>query len=153
MNIRDKIGSIVATLDGVSFKYARKSEYNISADDIVFPNALFIEPDSFGLSVSGGQFGTLKPYTNIFIQFVTRMPNQEEPTKDEIGRDANYRNAMIEEMKDLAKQFIYKVMNDDDFETIVNDIQMIPVIEAYDANCFGVEVNIAKLIHAFPLPC
>lgn len=156
MNIRDKIGSLIAAMstveEPISFAYARKSEYNITADDLVFPNALFIEPDSFGWVVSPSN-GTLKPYTNIFVQFVTRMPDQEFPTKDEIGRDANYRNGMIEEMKAKAEQFIYLIMNDEAFENVSNDIPAIPVIEAYDANTFGVEINIAKLIHTFPLPC
>ena len=152
MNIRDKIGSIVATLDGVSFNYARKSEHNVDADNIAFPNALFIEPDSFGFTPSIVS-GNLKEYTNIFIQFTTRMPNQDDPVKDEIGRDANYRNAMIEEMRDLARQFVQIILSDEDFENIINDMPMIPVIEAYDANVFGVELQIPKLIHTFPLPC
>lgn len=151
MNIRDKIGSIALTLVD-SYSYARKSEQNINADRIVFPNILFIEPDSFGFTPSLVS-GNLRSYTNIFVQFTTRMPDQEDPVKDEIGRDANYRNAMIEEMRTLAAQFVQKILRDDDFENFVNDMPMIPVIEAYDANVFGVELQIPKLIHTFPLPC
>jgi hypothetical protein len=150
MNIKDKIGSIALSL-GVSFSYAKKSEQNINADDIVFPNILLIEPDQFGRKVSLN--GSLRRYTNLFIQFTTRMPDQEDPTKDEIGRDANYRNAMIEQMQDLADSFIYAILNDEDFENISEDIRGFPIMEAYDANVFGVEFNIPKLIHTFPLPC
>jgi len=153
MNIRDKIGNLALNLDGVaSFNYARKSEQNVSADDLCFPNILFIEPDSFGF-IPSIVSGTLKSYTNIFIQFTTRMPYSNDEHKDEIGRDANYRNAMIEEMKTLAAEFVQLILRDEAFENVVNDMPMIPVIEAYDANVFGVELQIPKLIHAFPLPC
>lgn len=151
MNIRDKIGSIALSLVD-SYSYARKSEQNVNADDLIFPNILFIEPDSFGFTPSLIS-GNLKSYTNIFIQFTTRMPEQNCSVKDEIGRDANYRNAMIEEMKKLASKFVQKILADDDFENVVNDMPMIPIIEAYDANVFGVELQIPKLIHTFPLPC
>lgn len=153
MNIRDKIALIVEAMqvdNKPTFTYARKSEQNVIADNTVFPNILLIEPDSFGWTISQVT-GALRPYHNLFVQFTTRMP--EYNLNDEIARDANYRNQMIEDMKELASKFIHRILRDNDFEVPSSDIQAIPLIDYMDANLFGVEINIAKLISSFPLPC
>lgn len=141
-NLKDRIGTIVLSL-GVTYQYLRKSEENVSADNHSFPAIVFIEPDQGGWK--NNQQGTIKRFTNCFFQFITLY--------EDMGDNATQRDGSIEEMKILAERFIQRIISSDDFEVVTTDINFVTIIEKYDANVVGVEINIPKLIYTEPTPC
>lgn len=141
-NLKDRIGTIALSL-GVAYQYLRKSEENVSADDHAFPAIVFIEPDQGGWT--NNQQGTIKRFTNCFFQFITLY--------EDMGDNATQRDGSIEDMKVLAERFIQRIISSDDFEVVTTDINFVTIIEKYDANVVGVEINIPKLIYTQPTPC
>jgi len=143
LNLKDRIGLIVVDQLNVAYRYLRKSEENIAGDSSAYPAIVFIEPDQGGW-VNNAQ-GTRKRFTNCFFQFLKIYP--------EMGDNASQRDDDIEEMKILAERFFNQIDRTDDFEMITTDFQFVTIIERYDVNTVGIEVNIPKLIYTYPTPC
>lgn len=150
-NLKDRIGNLVlslkAIIDGeetaVGYRYLRKSEENVKGDYSAYPAIVFIEPDQGGWT--NNQQGTFKRFTNCFFQFITIYP--------EMGDDATQRDGYIESMKGLAERFIYQIINSEDFEVNISDFNFVTIVEKYDSNVVGIELNIPKLIYTQPTPC
>lgn len=142
-NLKDHIGLIVTNQLGVAYRYLRKSEENVAGDYSDYPAIVFIEPDQGGWA--NNQQGTIKRFTNCFFQFIVDY-------KD-MGDNATQRDDKIESMKVLAERFINRIINDDDFEVNVADFNFITIVEKYDSNVVGIELNIPKLIYTQPTPC
>lgn len=153
MDFKQKINLMVDDLTGAPyFNYARKSEANIIFDDE--PNTdgtgedrsipiedrktavLLIEPDSFGW-INDPVTGEINEYYDVHIQFVQQF---------EMGLMADMREPVIKYLKGLAKEFIYSMLNDEAFELYTTNIPAVPIIDYYDANLVGVEINIARLV-------
>lgn len=149
-NLKDHIGNIVLSLTAnvndeeipVAYRYLRKSEENVKGDYSAYPAIIFIEPDQGGWT--NNQQGTIKRFTNCFFQFITTF---------EMAQDATVRDIAIEDMRKLAERFINRIINDEDFEVNVSDFNYITVIDKYDVNVVGIELNIPKLIYTQPTPC
>lgn len=152
MNLRDQIGSIVATLQveneqgaivAPTFVYGRKSEVNISVDNIPGPYVILIEPDQFGFYLPPGS-GSLRDTHNVFIQFVDGIV---------MGENADYRHPVVVAMKRLAAQFIYALAKSEVFQDFGPNIPGMLVVDTYDRNVAGIELNIGQLTDIYPIPC
>lgn len=144
MNLREQIGLIVSELPGVpNFVYGRKSEINISGDNAQFPAVVLIEPDQMGFNLDATT-GGLKDTYNVFIQFIDQI---------EMGEDANYRHPVVEDMRTLAGTFIRRLSAADIFKDLNVNIPGILVVDTYDVNVAGIEINLAQLTDIYNRPC
>lgn len=144
MNLREQIGTIAMALTGnPTFVYGRKSEINCSGDNFEFPAVVLIEPDQFGFSLNPNT-GNVKDTYNVFIQFIDKIVP---------GEDANYRHPVVEAMRTLCAEFILKLSEADIFLDINANIPGVLVVDEYDVNVAGIEINIAQLTDIYPRPC
>jgi hypothetical protein len=144
VNLREQIGSIAMSLTGSpAFYYGRKSEINVQGDDMILPAVILIEPDQFGFSISPYS-GAVKDTYNVFIQFVDQVT---------MGEDANYRHPVVEAMRTLCAEFILKLSEADIFEDLNTNIPGVLVVDTYDVNVAGIEINLARLTDLSPRPC
>lgn len=161
MDLREQIADIVSDLiyiplqgeknrDGTlkiaeapNFLYGRKPEINVQGDNARFPAIILIEPDQFGFKFDS-LTGNVQDRANVFIQFVNEI--------DEI-EDANYRHPVVMKMKRLAIDFIQQLNRADIFEDLNPNIPGILVVDSYDVNVAGLELNFAQLTDIYPAEC
>lgn len=152
MNLKSVIASIVAELVyfnsddeivQVTFQYGRKMDNNINADNDTFPAVYLIEPDMPGFRVKQVD-GNVADRWNVFIQFLTLMA-------PEMGQQAAYREAAVEQMRTLAAQFLYRLSKSDYFEDITETIPAVLLVDYYDVNVTGIEINLASLTALQPI--
>ena len=144
MNLREQIGSIVLGLTGnPNFMYGRKSEINIQGDNSRFPAVILIEPDQFGFNLNAAT-GTVRDTYNVFIQFVDQIDAIE---------DANYRHPTVESMRTLCAEFLQELSAADIFNDLNTNIPGVLVVDSYDVNVAGIEINLASLTDIQPRPC
>lgn len=146
MNLRDQIGSIAMGLTGNPlFVYGRKSEVNVIMDNAPKQTAVvLIEPDQFGFNVNPVN-GVVRDTYNVFIQFIKVV--------DPMGEDANYRHPVVEEMRTLCAEFLQALSQTDLFQDLNPNIPGVLVVDAYDLNVAGIEINLAQLTDIYPRPC
>ncbi len=155
MNIRDVIALIVSQLEyippgssvepePVAFAYGRKYDQNINADNQSFPVVCLIEPDMPGFRVKALD-GNVADRYNLFIQFL------DKAGEGEIGQQASYREATVEAMRTLAAQFLYRLSASDYFEDITETVQAVLLVDVYDVNVTGIEINLPNLTALQPL--
>lgn len=145
MNISQYIQSIVTqSLPNAHYEYGRNVDFNINGDDVPSDVVLCIEPDQQFLNLSP-LVGTITDGYNLFIRFIQLIPNID------IAEQAPTRVTAIDTQKKNAAQFIMDLSNDDLFKDLATPIQVVSVIEAYDGNWFGVEVNLKNLETIEPL--
>lgn len=124
------------------FYYGRKSEINITGDNAKLPAVILIEPDQFGFNIS--PTGAIKDTYNVFIQFVDQVDAIE---------DANYRHPTVESMRTLCAEFIRELSEADIFLDFNQNIPGVLVVDMYDVNVAGIEINLAQLTDIQPRPC
>lgn len=145
MDLRQQIGAIVMGLTGnPTFVYGRKSEVNVSGDNLSFPAVVLIEPDQFGFNLNQTT-GVVRDTYNVFIQFIDVV--------DPLGEDANYRHPVVEAMRTLCAEFIQELSNADIFQDLNTNIPGVLVVDTYDVNVAGIEINLAQLTDVYPRPC
>jgi hypothetical protein len=125
------------------FAYGRKSEINVQGDNLTFPAVILIEPDQFGFNISAST-GAVKDTYNVFIQFVDQVEALE---------DANYRHPVVESMRSLCAEFILALSDADIFQDLNTNIPGVLVVDSYDVNVAGIEINLANLTDIQPRPC
>ena len=138
MTIKTEIQRIASDFTE-NFLYGRNADINISADSASFPAIVMIEPDSLGLYFNSVA-GTVKKSSTVFIRFL-------DIYRDNIAEFAEDRLSIIDAMSDLSVQFVNALINDSQLEVIVGNttdfrIPAIAVIDAYDAHCCGVEIQL-----------
>lgn len=144
MNLREQIGSIALDLTGSpNFVYGRKSEINISGDNAVFPAVILIEPDQFGFNLNPTT-GAVRDSYNVFIQFVDQV---------DMGEDANYRHPVVENMRTLCAEFLQKLSASEIFQDVNPNVPGVLVVDAYDVNVAGIEINLTQLTDIQPRSC
>ena len=152
MDLRSQIGAIAlqltytdknGTTRNPNFLYGKKAEINVQGDNARFPAVILIEPDQFGFSIQPTT-GAVRDSYNVFIQFVDQV---------DMGEDANYRHPVVEDMRTLCAQFLRKLSDTDIFQDLNINIPGILVVDAYDVNVAGIEINLAQLIDIYPRPC
>lgn len=131
-------------LSDEQYVYGRLQDFNIEGDNRPSPAVHIIEPDQEFLNVSSS--GYANDGYNLFIRFVQLIP--------EIGiaEQAITREEAIYNQKVAAAAYISALNDSDIFKEIPNPIRAVRVIEAYDGNWFGVEVNLTNLVTLQPLP-
>ena len=145
MNLRDQIGSIVMGLTGnPQFVYGRKSEVNVIMDNYGKPAVVLIEPDQFGFNVNAIT-GSVRDTYNVFIQFIDVV--------DPMGEDANYRHPVVEAMRTLCAEFLQELSQTDIFQDINTNVPGVLIVDRYDLNVAGIEINLAQLTDIQPRPC
>lgn len=144
MDLREQIGVIAMGLTGnPQFVYGRKSEVNIIMDNTGTAAVVLIEPDQFGFNLNTTT-GVVRDSYNTFIQFIKQI---------EMGEDANYRHPVVEEMRTLCAEFIQKLNEADIFQDLNTNIPGVLVVDTYDVNVAGIEINLAQLTDIYPRPC
>lgn len=145
MTIAEYIQTIVTeALPLANFNYARNHEFNINGDDVGSPVVLCIEPDQGFLNLSATT-GYITEGYNLFIRFIQLIPTVD------IAEQAPTRIEAINQQKINAALFMSQLSNDENFKDIASPTPYVPVIEAYDGNWFGVEINIRNLETIEPL--
>ena len=146
MRLDEKIAHIVSQMNPApAFRYGREQDENVNADDAPFPAVVLIEPDQFGFRVAA-QNGSVYDRNNIFIQFLDKTPVG-------MGEQANNRKSTIEAMKVKAVQFLRILSQSNLFSAFGENVAGVPIIDYYDANVCGIEINIAQLTDTQPRPC
>lgn len=144
MTISDYIQAIAAQVNpSGSYQYGRNTDFNINGDGTASPVILCIEPDQQFLNLST-LTGNIYDGYNLFIRFLTLRPTIAEQAPDRVQA--------IADMKLLAASFISQLSNDDNFQDIPSRIPIIEVIDAYDGNYCGVEINLQNLQLINPVP-
>lgn len=144
MDLREQIGVIAMGLTGSpNFIYGRKSDVNISGDNARLPAVVLIEPDQFGFTLNPNT-GNIKDTYNVFIQFIDQI---------EMGEDTNYRHPTVEAMRTLCAEFILALSQADVFQDLNTNIPGVLVVDEYDVNVAGIEINLAQLTDIYPRPC
>lgn len=145
MDLREQIGVIVMGLTGSpQFVYARKSEANVILDNSASTAVILIEPDQFGFNIDPTT-GMVRDAYNVFIQFVKVV--------DPMDEDANYRHPVVEEMRTLCAEFLQKLSQADIFRDLNPNIPGVLIVDEYDLNVAGIEINLAQLTDIYPRPC
>lgn len=143
MDLREIVQNIVSELSTApSFLYGRKSEINYSADNVAQTFVALIEPETGAFQRSS--IGTLRDAYDTFIQFV----GQIDP-----GEHADYRHPMIQQQMSIAKEFIRALDRSDYFLDLNANIPFVIIVDNYDLNVAGVEINLARLASLQPLDC
>jgi hypothetical protein len=127
--LKDLLSEIAAQL-GLAFLYRRRYEANISLDNIQLPCMVFLEPDEFNFTIQPTS-GNIFDADNVFVQFLDQR---------EMSQDAEAREYTMRTMRDKARQFVNIIANSSDL-SIGAVARGVPVIDAYDANCVGVEIS------------
>lgn len=145
MTISDYIQAIVTELfEGAHYEYGRNADFNITGDNTPSPAVLCIEPDQQFLNMSA-LTGNVGDGYNLFIRFLQLIPTIG------IGDAAASRVQAITDQKLNAAKFISQLSEDDLFLDLNATIPIVTIIEAYDGNWFGVEINLRNLQVAEPL--
>lgn len=145
MNISQYIQSIVIQSQPLAhYEYGRNVDFNINGDNTPSEVVLCIEPDTQFLNLSTLS-GTITDGYNLFIRFIQLIPAID------IAEQAPTRVAAINTQKINAAQFVSELSNDDNFKDLFTPIPVVTVIEAYDGNWFGVEINLRNLETIQPL--
>lgn len=142
-DIREQIGGIALTVNE-NFYYGRRHEANALGDNWVYPAIILVEPDSGAFSFSS-QAGGLTDSTDLFIQFIDKTP--------EISQGANYRYEVIQRMKQLAREFIYALEASEKFNPLNAVNPWALLVDMYDVNTAGIELNLGRVTNIFPEPC
>lgn len=143
MNLKSKIQTIVSSL-GVAFRYGTKYDENINADGGVFPAIILLEPDNGGFNLAPVG-GLIRDQDNVFLQFIDII---------RMGEQAGYREPDIEDMKSLAVRFINALNATNYFQDIpITAMKWVKIVDVYDANVVGIELNIPLLTDMQPRPC
>lgn len=127
-----------------AFYYGRKFDMNIIADGATFPAVVLLEPDQFGFRVSAGTGQVFDSY-NLFFQFLATTPVG-------LGEQANNREATIEQMRALAGLFIYRLNESNLFSGFNERVGGVVIVDYFDANVCGIEINITNLTDVQPRP-
>lgn len=142
-SISQYIQTIAAdVLPSYSYVYGRQNDVNIEGDNQPSPMVACIYPDQQFLNLSGLTGNTYDGY-NLFIRFVEKLDN--------IAEQSPYYDAAVNRQKLAAANFIYRLSTDDIFQDLRTPIPIVAVIEAYDGNWFGVEINLINLQTIYPL--
>lgn len=148
MDLRAEISNLVAQLSTEpGFLYGRKSEINIQGDDAILLQTVgcvaLIEPDQLGFTldpVTGG----LRDNYNTFIQFIIQ---------NDTGEQANYRHPYVQRMRNMAAEFIGLLNDSELFDALNTNIPGYLVVDAYDFNVCGIEINLTQLTDLQPRLC
>ncbi|MDF3076136.1 MAG: hypothetical protein K0S09_25 [Sphingobacteriaceae bacterium] len=143
MNLKTQISAIVATMRSgvlledtteqpIYFRYGRKSDENINGDNESYPAVVLLEPDQMGFKVSS--MGQIYDRYNLFLQFIDQ---------EVMGEQASERESKIEAMRSLAAQFIFLLNKENAFNDISESVPGVTVIDTYDVNVVGIEINIS----------
>lgn len=142
MNLRQQIADI-AFLTGATFRYGRRYDENINADNGTFPAIVLLEPDQMGFYVDVMTGASYDRY-NVFIQFIDKI---------EMGQQASARDQVVENMRTLAATFIARLNESNEFQAFNAIINGVLMVDTYDANVAGIEINITGLTDTYPRPC
>lgn len=146
MRLDEQIAQVVSQMQKPpAFRYGRKADENINADNGAFPAIVLIEPDQFAFRVAPMN-GSIYDRNNIFLQFLDKTPVG-------MGEQANNRKATIEAMKVLCVEFLRELNASNLFSSFNENVPGVPIIDYYDANVCGIEINIAQLTDTQPRPC
>ena len=69
----------------------------------------------------------------VFIEFVKLVKDMQVSAVE--------RDVVIREMQDMAGEFLVRLNQSDVFEVVANSVKGLTVIERYDANLCGIELN------------
>lgn len=142
-DLRNDIGAIASNL-GATFYFGRKHEVNADGDNLNYPAIILLEPDSGAFTISPTS-GGITDTNDTFIQFVTKV--------DEISQFANYRYPEVEQMKALARSFVYELQRKDIWQAMNAINPWALIVDTYDVNVVGIELNLGRLTNIFPEPC
>lgn len=146
MDLKARIQTIVGTIQTedpappLAFRYGRKSDENINADSGTFPAVVLIEPDQFGFTVDP-QSGQVRERANVFIQFITLC---------EMGDQAEARYDSLQLMRKYAAEFIFRLNATNLFQDLAVNYPAVAIVDTYDANVCGVEINLGNLTSTQP---
>lgn len=136
MTIKDYIQSIVSEcFPSASYHYGRNTDFNIDGDNTAGSVVLCIEPDQMFLNLSS-LTGNVNDGYNLFVRFLELTT---------MGEQADSRVTAIANQKANAGLFLSQLSQDDVFIDLPAKIPCIAVIDAYDANWCGVEINLQNL--------
>lgn len=143
MTISDYIQQIsTEVFPGDQYLYKSKYDANIVLDNAASPAIVALFPDQFSFNISALS-GNIADGYSLFIQFIEHLDN--------ISEQVDYYNPAIERQKLRAAEFLVQLSGDDNFVDLINPINAVPVVEAYDGNWFGVEISIRNLTTIMPL--
>ncbi len=144
MTISQYISAIALQADPLThYEYGRNQDFNIEGDNTPSPVTLCIEPDQEFLNLSSLSGNVTDGY-NLFVRFLQLIPAIG------IAEQATSRDQAIYDQKKRAAKFISVLSENDLFVDLRNPIPVVRVIEAYDGNWFGVEINLSNLQTIYP---
>lgn len=146
MTLDEKIAQVVSKMQTPipAFRYGRKQDENINGDNAAYPAIVLLEPDQPGFRISPSN-GQIFERNNVFIQFLDITPTG-------MGEQANNRKSTINAMKLKAAEFLLRLNDSNLFSAFAEVVPGVAIIEYYDANVCGIEINIAGLTDTQPLP-
>lgn len=135
MNLIDELKLLAERLEGKPvFAYSGKYEHNVDGDDQDYSSGLVnvLEIEQFGFKRNRFT-GTTRQRYPLFIEFVVKADQELTATQ---------RNFYIEDMKELAAEYIELLDRSGLFEELPEVIDGIQVVNRYDVNTVGVELNL-----------
>lgn len=141
-SIKDYIQTIATeALPSYSYVYGRQNDVNIQGDNQSSPMVACIYPDQQFLNLIA-LTGNIYDGYNLFIRFVEKLDN--------IAEQSPYYDDAVNRQKFAAATFLSQLSADDNFKDLRTPIPIVAVIEAYDGNWFGVEINLSNLETIYP---
>lgn len=135
MNLIDELKLLAGRLEGKPvFAYSGKYEHNVDGDDQDYSSGVVnvFEIEQFGFK-RNRITGTMRQRYPIYIEFVVKADQELTATQ---------RNFYIEDMKGLAAEYIELLDGSGLFEELPEVIDGIQVVNRYDVNTVGVELNL-----------
>jgi hypothetical protein len=122
----------VAEGTGAAFDYKRRYELNKSIDELSVPLIALFEIETPGFNTT--QWGGLRDYYPVNIQFISQFENDTDSTADQ--RDAGRQEAIS-----MARRFLAALYNTGLFQDF-GRIQGVIINKAYDITALGYEINL-----------
>lgn len=135
MNLIDELKVLAGRLQGKpAFSYSGKYEHNVISDDQDYSSGVVnvFEIEQFGFKRNRFT-GTTRQRFPLFIEFVVNADQELTATQ---------RNFILEEMKEMAAEYIELIDGSGLFEELPDVIDGITVVNRYDVNVVGVELNL-----------
>lgn len=144
MDFKTVVKDIVENkMEGFTFYYGRRSEANYAGDALTFPAVVLVEPDTGGLS-RDPNMGRIHQSRDLFIQFLDKVP---------MGEHAEERHPVVMAMSAAAADFVQELDRSDIFRDLPSYLPMFLIVDRYDVNAAGWELNIPRLTPNAPGPC
>lgn len=142
MDNREAIQQVVAKMPGFTFYYGRRSEANYGLEEMQFPAVVLVESDTGAFNLNNT--GRVKETTDLFVQFLDLVT---------MGEHANERHPKVVAMKSAASVFIQILDNEELYDQLPTNMPWFLLVDKYDVNACGIELNIPRIMPLFAEPC